>query len=160
MKNKFLIILTSCFFLVCGSAFANQKYEFTGTAYNTSGFETPIITSSEAQIWNWSNDSFWVYDNAPEVWPKEVMADCKGKGVANKEGIPIAGYFICTVHDPDGDIFLTSGNWDPAKGGGEWSIISGTGKFTGIIGGGTYSNGIQFMNGDTLKFVTTIEVPN
>ena len=58
MKNKLLLILMSSIFLMFGSAFAGEKYEFTGTAYNTSGFEAPIVTASEAQIWNWSNDLF------------------------------------------------------------------------------------------------------
>jgi hypothetical protein len=160
MKNKLLVIFTYSIFLIFGSAFAGEKYEFTGTAYNTSGFEAPIITASEAQIWNWSNDSFWIYDDAPEGWPKEVMADCKGKGIANKDGIPLAGFFMCTVHDTDGDLFLTSGSWEPAKGGGDWTFISGTGKFEGVTGGGSYLNGVQFMGGDTLNFVTSIEMPN
>ena len=146
MKNKLLVILMSSIFLVSGSAFAGEKHEFTGTAYNTSGFETPIVTASEAQIWNWSNDSFWIYDNAPEGWPKEV--------------IPLAGFFMCTVHDTDGDLFMTSGNWEPAKGGGDWTFIAGTGKFEGVTGGGSYLNGVQFMGGDTLNFVTSIEMPN
>ena len=116
---KFFIILITSTSLRLGYALAGEKHEFTGTAYNTSGFEAPIVTASQAQIWNWSNDSFWVYDNAPEGWPKEAMADCKGKGIANKDGIPLAGFFMCTVHDTDGDLFMTSGNWDPAKGGGD-----------------------------------------
>ena len=88
------------------------------------------------------------------------MADCKGKGIANKDGIPQAGFFMCTVHDTDGDLFMTSGNWDPAKGGGDWSFLAGTGKFEGVTGGGSYLNGVQFMGGDTLNFVTSIEMPN
>ena len=117
MMVKFFIILITSTFLTLGYALAGEKHEFTGTAYNTSGFEAPIVTVSKAQIWNWSNDSFWVYDNAPKGWPEEDMADCKGKGIANKDGIPLAGFFMCTVHDTDGDLFMTSGNWDPAKGG-------------------------------------------
>ena len=49
MKNKLLVIFTSSIFLIFGSAFAGEKYEFTGTAYNTSGFEAPIVTASEAK---------------------------------------------------------------------------------------------------------------
>ena len=157
---KFFIILITSTFLMSGSAFAFEKHEFTGTAYNTSGFEAPIVTASEAQIWNQSNDSFWVYDNTPEGWPEEAMADCKGKGIANKDGLPLAGFFMCTVHDTDGDLFMTSGNWDPAKGGEDQSFLAGTGKFEGVTGGGTYLNGVQFMGGDTLNFVTSIEMPN
>ena len=67
---------------------------------------------------------------------------------------------MCTVHDTDGDLFMTSGNWDPTKGGGDWSFLARTGKFEGVTGGGTYLNGIQFMGGDTLNFVTSIEVPD
>ena len=157
---KFFIILITSTSLTLGYALAGEKHEFTGTAYNTSGFEAPIVTASDAQIWNWSNDSFQVYDNAPEGWPKEAMADCKGKGIANKDGIPLAGFFMCTVHDTDGDLFMTSGNWDPAKGGGDCSFLAGTGKFEGVTGGGTYLNGLQFMGGDTLNFVTSIEMPD
>ena len=56
--------------------------------------------------------------------------------------------------------FMTSGNWDPAKCGGDQSFLAGTGKFEGVTGGGTYLNGFQFMGGDTLNFVTSIEMPN
>ena len=66
MMIKFFIILITSTFLMSGSAFTGEKHEFTWTAYNTGGFEAPIVTASEAQIWNWSNDSFWFYDNAPE----------------------------------------------------------------------------------------------
>ena len=55
---------------------------------------------------------------------------------------------------------MTIGNWDPAKGVGDWSFLAGTGKFEGVTGGGTYLNGVQFMGGDTLNFVTSIEMPN
>jgi len=29
-----------------------------------------------------------------------------------------------------------------------------------VTGGGTYLNGVQFMGGDTLNFVTSIEMPD
>jgi len=70
----------------------------------------PIVTASEAQIWNWSNDSFSVYDDSLEGWVEEAMADCKGKGFANKDGVPLAEFFMCTVHDTGGNIFITSKN--------------------------------------------------
>ena len=44
-KTSFIILITSTS-LTLGYALAGEKHEFTGTAYNTSGFEAPIVTAS------------------------------------------------------------------------------------------------------------------
>ena len=48
---------------------------------------------------------------------------------------------------------MTSGNWELAKGGGDWIFLAGTGKFEGVTGAGSYLNGVQFIDGDTLNFL-------
>ena len=110
---------------------------------------------------SWTNNSFWIYDNAPEGWPDQVRASCTGKGLFGNEGVPVTAYFICHVWDAEGDTFMTRGDLDPTTWTGTWTFIKGTGKFEGVIGGGTWTPGPQFQGGDdVLFFNSSLEIPN
>ena len=158
---KIFLSIIFFIFVTLGVANANTKYEFVGKAYNINKNAEPITTATGISMSSWSNDSFWVYDNAPEGWPDQVRANCNGKGLFGSEGIPVTAYFICHVWDAEGDTFMTKGDLDPATWSGTWAFIKGTGKFEGVTVGGTWNPGPQFQGGDdSLSFTSSSEIPN
>ena len=147
--------------LVSGITNAGTKYDFSGKAFNINKKAEPITTATGISMGSWNNNSYWIYDNAPEGWPAQVRANCDGKGLFNSEGVPVTAYFICHVQDAEGDTFMTRGDLDPTTWSGTWTFVKGTGKFDGVTGGGTWTPGPQFQGGDdVLNFASSIELPN
>ena len=76
-----IFFVTIILFLVSGISNAGTKHEFSGKAFNINTNAEPITTATGISMGSWTNNSFWIYDNAPEGWPNQVRANCSGKFV-------------------------------------------------------------------------------
>jgi hypothetical protein len=92
-----IFFLTIALILISGMSNAGTKHEFTGKAFDINKNAEPITTITGISMSSWNNNSYWIYDDAPEGWPSQVRANCDGKGLFNSEGVPVTAYFICHV---------------------------------------------------------------
>ena len=93
------------------------------TIEGTSGTHVQITT----------ND-IWMYENPPEGFPEAMRVTCNYFQVfATGQQPPIGGIGACQTHDPDGDISLNTGIFQP-NGTIAVTITAGTGKWAALTG--------------------------
>ena len=89
----------------------------------TSGTHVQVTTSD-----------IWMYENPPEGFPEAMRVNCNYFQVfATGQQPPIGGIGTCQTHDPDGDISLNNGIFQP-NGTIAVTIIAGTGKWAALTG--------------------------
>ena len=89
----------------------------------TSGNHVQVTTSD-----------IWMYDNPPEGFPEAMKVNCNYFQVfAAGQQRPNGGIGVCQAHDPDGDISLVNGIFQP-DGTIAVTIIAGTGKWAALTG--------------------------
>ena len=75
-----------------------------------------------------------MYENPPEGFPEAMKVNCNYFQVfATGQQRPNGGIGVCQAHDPDGDISLVNGIFQP-DGTIALTIIAGTGKWAALIG--------------------------
>ena len=93
------------------------------TIEGTSGTHVQITT----------ND-IWMYENPPEGFPEAMRVTCNYFQVfAAGQQQPNGGIGVCQAYDPDGDISLNNGIFQP-NGTIAVTIIAGTGKWAALTG--------------------------
>ena len=93
------------------------------TIEGTSGRHVQVTTSD-----------IWMYENPPEGFPEAMKVNCNYFQVfATGQQRPNGGIGVCQAHDPDGDISLVNGVFQP-DGTIALTIIAGTGKWAALIG--------------------------
>ena len=93
------------------------------TIEGTSGTHVQVNTSD-----------IWMYDNPPEGFPEAMKVNCNYFQVfATGQQQPIGGIGTCQALDPDGDISLNNGVFQP-NGTIAVTIIAGTGKWAALTG--------------------------
>ena len=93
------------------------------TIEGTSGTHVQVTTSD-----------IWMYENPPEGFPEAMKVNCNYFQVfASGQQRPNGGIGVCQAHDPDGDISLVNGVFQP-DGTIALTIIAGTGKWAALRG--------------------------
>ena len=93
------------------------------TIEGTSGTHVQVTTSD-----------IWMYENPPEGFPEAMKVNCNYFQVfATGQQRPNGGIGVCQAHDPDGDISLVNGVFQP-DGTIALTIIAGTGKWAALTG--------------------------
>jgi len=93
------------------------------TIEGTSGTHVQVTTSD-----------IWMYENPPEGFPEVMKVNCNYFQVfATGQQRPNGGIGVCQAHDPDGDISLVNGVFQP-DGTIALTIIAGTGKWAALTG--------------------------
>ena len=93
------------------------------TIEGTSGTHVQVTTSD-----------IWMYENPPEGFHKAMKVNCNYFQVfASGQQQPIGGVGTCQAHDPDGDVVLNNGVFQP-DGTIAVTIIAGTGKWAAFVG--------------------------
>ena len=93
------------------------------TIEGTSGTHIQVTTSD-----------IWMYENPPEGFPDAMKVNCNYFQVfATGQQRPNGGIGVCQAHDPDGDISLVNGVFQP-DGTIALTIIAGTGKWAALTG--------------------------
>ena len=93
------------------------------TIEGTSGTHVQVTTSD-----------IWMYENPPEGFPEVMKVNCNYFQVfATGQQRPNGGIGVCQAHDPDGDISLVNGVFQP-DGTIALTIIVGTGKWAALSG--------------------------
>ena len=81
-----------------------------------------------------TTSDIWMYENPPEGFPEAMKVNCNYFQVfAAGQQRPNGGIGVCQAHDPDGDISLVNGIFQP-DGTIALTIIAGTGKWAALIG--------------------------
>ena len=81
-----------------------------------------------------TTSDIWMYENPPEGFPEAVKMNCNYFQVfATGQQRPNGGIGVCQAHDPDGDISLVNGVFQP-DGTIALTIIAGTGKWAALTG--------------------------
>ena len=81
-----------------------------------------------------TTSDIWMYENPPEGFPEAVKMNCNYFQVfPTGQQRPNGGIGACQTHDPDGDISLVNGVFQP-DGTIALTIIAGTGKWAALTG--------------------------
>ena len=81
-----------------------------------------------------TTSDIWMYENPPEGFPEAVKMNCNYFQVfPTGQQRPNGGIGACQIHDPDGDISLINGVFQP-DGTIALTIIAGTGKWAALTG--------------------------
>ena len=81
-----------------------------------------------------TTSDIWMYENPPEGFPEAVKMNCNYFQVfPTGQQRPNGGIGACQIHDPDGDISLVNGVFQP-DGTIALTIIAGTGKWAALTG--------------------------
>ena len=81
-----------------------------------------------------TTSDIWMYENPPEGFPEAMKVNCNYFQVfAAVQQRPNGVIGVCQAHDPDGDISLVNGIFQP-DGTIALTIIAGTGKWSALIG--------------------------
>ena len=81
-----------------------------------------------------TTSDIWMYDNPPEGFPEAMKVNCNYFQVfAANQQQPSGGIGVCQAYDPDGDISLNNGIFQP-DGTIAVTIIAGTGKWAALTG--------------------------
>ena len=81
-----------------------------------------------------TTSDIWMYENPPEGFPEAVKMNCNYFQVfPTGQQRPNGGIGACQIHDPDGDISLINGIFQP-DGTIALTIIAGTGKWAALTG--------------------------
>jgi hypothetical protein len=81
-----------------------------------------------------TTSDIWMYENPPEGFPEAVKMNCNYFQVfPTGQQRPNGGIGACQTHDPDGDISLINGVFQP-DGTIALTIIAGTGKWAALTG--------------------------
>ena len=81
-----------------------------------------------------TTSDIWMYENPPEGFPEAMKVNCNYFQVfATGQQRPNGGIGVCQAHDPDGDISLVNGVFQP-DGTIALTIIAGTGKWAALTG--------------------------
>ena len=130
MKRVITTILLS---LVPFVAFAGGHSALSGSG---TGVRTDLKTiegtsGTHVQV---TPSDIWMYENPPEGFPEAMKVNCNYFQVfATGQQRPNGGIGVCQAHDPDGDISLVNGVFQP-DGTIALTIIAGTGKWAALTG--------------------------
>ena len=81
-----------------------------------------------------TTSDIWMYENPPEGFHKAMKVNCNYFQVfASGQQQPVGGVCTCQAHDPDGDVVLNNGVFQP-DGTIAVTIIAGTGKWAAFVG--------------------------
>ena len=81
-----------------------------------------------------TTSDIWMYENPPEGFPEAVKMNCNYFQVfPTGQQRPNGGIAACQIHDPDGDISLINGIFQPDATI-ALTIIAGTGKWAALTG--------------------------
>ena len=101
----------------------------TGITVNTNVMQG----TSGIHVQNTTND-VWIYDNPPEGFPPAINATCNWfLGFAAGQEQPVGGSVTCQAIDPNGDIALFNGTFQP-DGTVMPVLIAGTGNWSASVG--------------------------
>ena len=89
------------------------------------------ISGTHVQV---TTSDIWMYENPPEGFPRAMKVNCNYFQVfATGQQQPIGGIGACQAYDPDGDVSLNNGVFQP-DGTIAVTIIAGTGKWAALTG--------------------------
>ena len=130
MRN---IITTAAFLLFPVTAFAGGHAEFGGHGTGVRSDMKTIEATSGTHVQVTTSD-LWIYDNPPEGFPAAQKSNCNYfQAFATGQQQPIGGVGTCQAQDPDGDISLWNGIFQP-NGTIAVTVIAGTGKWSALVG--------------------------
>jgi hypothetical protein len=108
------------------------------SALNASGtgvrIDRKTIEGTSGNHFQATTSDIWIYENPPEGFPEAMKVNCNYFQVfATGQQQPNGGIGACQAHDPDGDISLVNGVFQP-DGTMALTIIAGTGKWAALTG--------------------------
>ena len=127
------LILSSILGLAPAIVYAGGHADFGGhgTGVLSDRKTTEATSGTHAQI---TTSDVWIYDNPPEGFPLAQKSTCTYFQVfATGQQQPSGGIANCQAVDPDGDISLWNGVFQP-NGTLAFSVITGTGKWATLAG--------------------------
>ena len=127
------IIAATLLFFAPGVAFAGGHSALGGSGTGVRIDLKSIEGTSGTHVQVTTSD-IWMYENPPEGFPEAMRVNCNYFQVfATGQQQPIGGIGTCQAHDPDGDISLNNGVFQP-DGTIAVTIIAGTGKWAALTG--------------------------
>ena len=127
------IILLAMLGLVPAATFAGGHAEFGGhgTAVRSDMKTIEATSGTHVQV---TTSDLWMYDNPPAGFPAAQKSKCNYfQAFATGQQQPIGGVGTCQAQDPDGDISLWNGIFQP-NGTIAVTVIAGTGKWAALVG--------------------------
>ena len=102
-----------------------------GTAVRTDVQTIEGTSGNHVQV---TTSDIWMYENPPEGFHNAMKVNCNYFQVfASGQQQPSGGVGTCQAHDPDGDVVLNNGIFQP-DGTIAVTIIAGTGKWAAFVG--------------------------
>ena len=112
---------------------------FAGGHAGLGGHGTGVVTNTESMqgktggIVKLTNQDVWIWDNPPEGFPAASNATCNQFIAFGETPQPIGGVVVCRSIDPDGDVTLNNGTFQP-DGTVLLTIVAATGKWAPYVG--------------------------
>jgi hypothetical protein len=129
--NKFVAAMLLAVAPTISLAGGHSAFSGHGTGVTTNTNVMEGVTG--VHVHNTTND-VWIYDNPPEGFPAAVHAHCNWFiAMAAGQEQPMGGSVTCQAINPNGDIGLWNGTFQP-NGTVEPILIAGTGQWADYIG--------------------------
>ena len=101
-----------------------------GTGVTT---DTHIMEGKTGSLLMQTTQDVWIWDNPREGFPAASTATCNQYIAFGATPQPIGGVFVCRSVDPDGDVSLNTGAFQP-DGFAMITSIAATGKWAAYVG--------------------------
>ena len=95
--------------------------------------DTHVMEGKTGGLVMQTTQDVWIWDNPPEGFPAASTATCNQYIAFGATPQPIGGVFVCRSVDPDGDVSLNTGAFQP-DGSAMITSIAATGKWAAYVG--------------------------
>ena len=95
--------------------------------------DTHVMEGKTGGLVMQTTQDVWIWDNPPEGFPAASTATCNQYIAFAATPQPIGGVFVCRSVDPDGDVTLNTGTFQP-DGSVLLTSVAATGKWAAYIG--------------------------
>ncbi len=133
MNTFFNFLTTSLFIIISQNALSESTYDITGKGYGYNTFNGEFQKLSDGSfLQEQKSVEFYFDDNAPEIFPGKLTAECDYTNRFSKDMTPTSSHGVCIVKDIDNDGFIALNGWSKA----DYSDL----KFETYGGWGKYKN--------------------
>ncbi|MBL6840185.1 MAG: hypothetical protein ISQ82_05390 [Rhodobacteraceae bacterium] len=103
-------------------------------AYGTGAtVDTHVMEGKTGGLVMQTTQDVWIWENPPEGFPAAPTATCNQYIAFGATSQPIGGAFVCRSVDPDGDVTVNTGAFQP-DGSALITSVAATGKWAAYIG--------------------------
>ena len=95
--------------------------------------DTHVMEGTTGGLVMQTTQDVWIWENPPEGFPAASTATCNQYIAFGATPQPIGGAFVCRSVDPDGDVTLNTGAFQP-DGSALITSVAATGKWAAYIG--------------------------